>query len=144
MFQSQAGDLHTPTMAILQSVTTPFGAPASLEAMQSGAIMDSSTFNTVPSQNILHLPPYLPVPGHFAPTSVVQDTSYETINQDSSPMGSEKADVRLIGLTSKSQLAANAASMRVPLPPSAEEFRFQSTLNAASAMVKQADEIPFT
>ncbi|KAJ4164179.1 hypothetical protein LMH87_005864 [Akanthomyces muscarius] len=143
-YQSQAGDLHTPTMAMLQSVTTPFGAPPSLEAMQSGAVMDPSAFHTVPSQHMPPFQPYLQVPGQqFAPSSFVQqDTGYETMEQDPSPMGSEEPDPRLIGL--KSQLAANAAAMSLPLPPSAEKFRFHSTLNAATAMVKQADEIPIT
>lgn len=146
MFQSQAGDLHTPTMAMLQSVTTPFGAPASLEAMQSGAVMDPSAFHTVPSQHMPHFQPYLQVPGQaFAPTSFVQqDTGYETMDQDPSPLGSEEPDARVVGFTSKSQMAANAASLSLPLPPSAEKFRFHSTLNAATAMVKQADEIPIT
>ncbi|KAJ3490521.1 hypothetical protein NLG97_g5762 [Lecanicillium saksenae] len=145
MYQSQAGDLHTPTMAMLQGVATPFGAPASLEAMQSGAVMDPSAFHTIPSQAIPPFQPYLQVPGQaFAPASFAQhDTGYETMEQDPSPMGSEEPDARLIGLT-KSQLIANAASMSLPLPPSAEKFRFHSTLNAATAMVKQADEIPIT
>ncbi|OAA73620.1 CP2 transcription factor [Cordyceps fumosorosea ARSEF 2679] len=148
LYQSQAGDLHTPTMAMLQGVTTPFGAPASLEAMQSGAVMDPSAFHPVPNQQInQQIPPfqpYLQVPGqHFAPANFVQhDTGYETMEQDPSPMGSEEPDHRLIGL--KSQLAINAAAMNLPLPPSAEKFRFHSTLNAATAMVKQADEIPIT
>lgn len=146
MYQSQAGDLHTPTMAMLQSVTTPFGAPPSLEAMQSGAVMDPSAFHhTMPSHAIHHFQPYLQVPGQgFAPSFAQQDTGYETMEQDPSPMGSEEPDARLIGFPTKAQLAANAASMSLPLPPSAEKFRFHSTLNAATAMVKQADEIPIT
>ncbi|TQV98241.1 hypothetical protein V2A60_008000 [Cordyceps javanica] len=144
LYQSQAGDLHTPTMAMIQGVTTPFGAPPSLEAMQSGAVMDPSAFHPVPSQQIPPFQPFLQVPGQpFAPTNFVQhDTGYETMEQDPSPMGSEEPDPRLIGL--KSQLAVNAAAMSLPLPPSAEKFRFHSTLNAATAMVKQADEIPIT
>lgn len=146
MFQSQAGDLHSPTMAMLQSVATPFGAPASMEAMQSGAVMDPSAFHTVPSQPIPPFQPFLQVPGqNFVPSSFVQqDTGYETMEQDPSPIGSEEPDARMVGITSKSQLAANAASMALPLPPSAEKFRFHSTLNAATAMVKQSDEIPIT
>ncbi|KAJ2971706.1 hypothetical protein NQ176_g7560 [Zarea fungicola] len=149
LFQSQAGDLHTPTMAMLQGVQTPFGAPVSMEAaMPSGVIMDPSVFQQVPSQHMPHFQPYLQVPGHAyaAPPSsfVQQDTGYETMEQDPSPMGSEEPDARIIGLTGKSQLAANAASMSLPLPPTAEKFRFHSTLNAATAMVKQADEIPLT
>jgi hypothetical protein len=34
--------------------------------------------------------------------------------------------------------------MSHPLPPSAEKFRFYSTLNAPTAMIKRADEIPIT
>ncbi|ATY63806.1 CP2 transcription factor [Cordyceps militaris] len=145
LYQSQAGDLHSPTtMAMLQGVTTPFGAPSSLEAMQSGVAMDPSAFHSATNQQMPPFQPYLQVPGHqYAPTHFVQhDTGYETMEQDPSPMGSEEPDPRLIGL--KSQLAVNAAAMSLPLPPSAEKFRFHSTLNAATAMVKQADEIPIT
>ncbi|EJP69319.1 CP2 transcription factor [Beauveria bassiana ARSEF 2860] len=144
LYQSQAGDLHTPTMAMLQSVTTPFGAPSSLETMQSGAVMDPSAFHAVQGQQIHQFQPYLQVPGQTFPSSsfVQQDTGYETMEQDPSPMSSEEPDPRLIGL--KSHLGATATLMSLPLPPSAEKFRFHSTLNAATAMVKQADEIPIT
>jgi hypothetical protein len=144
MFQSQAGDLHTPTMAMLQGVQTPFGEPSSLEAMQSGAVMDPSAFHNMPSHHAPHFQPYLQVPTKaYAPSSFSQqDMGYETMEQDQSPMGSEEPDTRAIGLTSESQLAANTASMSLALPLSAERFRFHTTLNAATAMAKEADEIP--
>ncbi|KAJ4146869.1 hypothetical protein LMH87_001428 [Akanthomyces muscarius] len=143
---SFANDLYAPTMAMLHCVTTPLGAPHSLEAMQSGAGMDPSAIHTVPSQHMPHFQPYLQVLGQtLAPSSFVhQDTGYETMKQDPSPMGFEEPDARLVGLLCKSPQMANAASMSLPLPPSAERFRFHSTLNAPTAMVKEADEIPIT
>lgn len=99
----------------------------------------------------------------FAPSTFVhQDTGYETMEQDGSPMDPSVADERITsmdhGLRGQTAMVgfqpghfglplsntAAAAAAAAPLPPSAEKFRFHSTLNAPTAMIRHADEIPVT
>jgi hypothetical protein len=89
----------------------------------------------------------------FAPSSFLhQDTGYETMDQGS-PMDSDHADERIASIDGNFQghspmVAFQARQfglpMSVPLPASAEKFRFHTALNAPTAMIKHADEIPVT
>lgn len=128
-------------MAMLQRVATPFGAPSGMEAMQSNSAMDPPVSQTLRPQQLHTFNQYLQVPGQsFAPSSFMhQDTAYETMEQDGSPMDPSAVD----GLDTKMS-TQHRFDMSHPLPPSAEKFRFQTTLNAATAMIKQADETPIT
>jgi hypothetical protein len=128
-------------MAMLQNVTTPFGAPPGMEAMQSNAAMDPSVFQTLQPHQLHNFNQYLHVSGQsFAPSSFMhQDTGYETMEQDGSPMDPSAVDGQDAKMSVQHRIQLSHA-----LPPSAEKFRFQSTLNAATAMIKQADEIPIT
>jgi hypothetical protein len=89
----------------------------------------------------------------FAPSSFMhQDTGYETMDQGS-PMESDHTDDRIGSIDSNFQGQTNMVAfqarqfgmpMSVPLPASAEKFRFHTALNAPTAMIKHADEIPVT
>ncbi|KAJ3453277.1 hypothetical protein MRS44_017524 [Fusarium solani] len=78
-------------------------------------------------------------------TFVHQDTCYETMDLDDSPMDSYPAEDRI---TSTSLVGFQTSQLPEQLthrlPPSAEKFRFHCTLNAPTAMIKHADEIPVT
>jgi hypothetical protein len=99
----------------------------------------------------VHPPPTQP---SFAPSSFVhQDTGYETMDQDGSPIDSDHTEERIGSIDGNFQdqstmMAFQARHfgmpMSVTLPASAEKFRFHTTLNAPTAMVKHADEIPVT
>ncbi|AEO68077.1 0d29ae9e-ef92-4fcd-b04b-e01270724d31 [Thermothielavioides terrestris] len=90
----------------------------------------------------------------FAPSSFMpQDTGYETMDQDGSPMDSDHADEQVGSVDNSFQdhtpmVAFQARQfgmpMSVPLPASAEKFRFHAALNAPTAMIRHADEIPVT
>lgn len=90
----------------------------------------------------------------FAPSTFLhQDTGYETMDQDGSPMDSDPADERIGSIDSNFQGQSPMVgmpsrqfnmNMAVPLPASAEKFRFHTALNAPTAMIKSADEIPVT
>ncbi|KAL2163408.1 hypothetical protein VTH06DRAFT_5465, partial [Thermothelomyces fergusii] len=89
----------------------------------------------------------------FAPSSFVHhDTGYETMDQGS-PMDSDQAEERIGSIDGNLQSQSPMVSfqarqfgmpMSVALPASAEKFRFHAALNAPTAMIKHADEIPVT
>ncbi|GJN87004.1 hypothetical protein PLIIFM63780_010586 [Purpureocillium lilacinum] len=149
LFHSQAGDLHTPTLVMAQGLGTPLSMPTSGDGLQSGVTtMDMSGFQNLQPHQFHHFNPFIqappPQPG-FAPSSFVhQDTGYETIEQDASPR-SDPSDSRMQSMaTAVNSQKFSSLPMGQPLPASAEKFRFHSTLNAPTAMVKHADEIPVT
>lgn len=158
LYHPQAGDLHTPTLGLSMGLGTPLSMPTSDAAMHSGAAaMDMSAFQQgFPPQQFQQFNPFIQPPApqpSFAPSSFMhQDTGYETMDQDGSPMDSDHPEERLgtmdVRQVQSPMVAFQARQfgmpMSVPLPASAEKFRFHAALNAPTAMVKHADEIPVT
>ncbi|RFU28406.1 hypothetical protein B7463_g7957, partial [Scytalidium lignicola] len=158
VYHSQAGDLHTPGMGI-GALGTPLSLSTSAEVLQTGAMMDMSAFtNQVPHNHFQNYNPFahpaqnpaLHPEQSFAPSSFVhQDTGYETMEQDASPMddGSHMSSMNSSLHQSPAvsfQQTQYQMAMAASLPPSAEKFRFHVTLHAPTAMIKHADEIPVT
>lgn len=160
LFHHQAGDLHTPTMNLGMGLGTPLSMPTSGDGMHAGpgtGVMDITGFQAMHSQHFHQFNPFIQAPPPqptFAPSSFVhQDTGYETMDQDGPQISSEPPEERMspmdafqnpthmVGLQSRPFPGIQASH---PLPASAEKFRFHSTLNAPTAMIKQADEIPIT
>ncbi|KAH8819559.1 CP2 transcription factor [Xylogone sp. PMI_703] len=158
IYHNQAGDLHTPGMGI-GVLGTPLSLSTSTEGLQTNAMMDMSAFgnhlphghfqNYNPFANHAHNPALQPEQS-FAPSSFVhQDTGYETMDQDGSPlddsshMSSMNNSLHQSPVVSFQQTQYQMA-MAAALPPSAEKFRFHVTLHAPTAMIKHADEIPVT
>ncbi|KAJ4170834.1 hypothetical protein NW754_006978 [Fusarium falciforme] len=160
LFHPQAGDLHTPTLGLGMGLNTPLSMPTSGDGMQPGpsqAVMDMTGFQALQPHQFHHFNPFIQAPPPqpaFAPSTFVhQDTGYETMDQDGSPMDSDPSEERMssIGTTLQKttplvglQSHQFSSPMTHPLPPSAEKFRFHSTLNAPTAMIKHSDEIPVT
>lgn len=159
IYHSQAGDLHTPTLGLGMGLGTPMSMPTSEGAIHPGS-MDMRGFHPGfhPQHQYQHFQPFMqhqPPQPSFAPSSFVhQDTGYETMDQDGSPMDSDAADERIGSIDGNFQghqspmMAFQARQfgmpMAVPMPSSAEKFRFHTALNAPTAMIKHADEIPVT
>jgi hypothetical protein len=135
---------------------TPFSMPASELGVHPGPVMDFPSYGHAlqphPFQNYNPFGhPEQPQQPSYAPSSFVhQDTGYETMEQDGSPMDDEG---RLESMESKLQHQSPIMSyqprqfepsMAVPMSLLGEKFRFHVTLNAPTAMIKQADEIPVT
>lgn len=144
---------------------TPLSLPTSDGAMHAGAgpMMDLSHFQhgmPAPAPHFQSFNPFIqPTPPQqsFAPSSFVhQDTGYETMDHDGSPLDSDGPDERMGSMDaafhSQSppmmgggfQSRHFGMALAHGLPPSAEKFRFHATLNAPTAMIKQVDEIPVT
>jgi hypothetical protein len=134
----------------------PLSQAASVDGLSS-TMMDMSAFGHMPPQFQNYNP--FGDPNHhqqheqtsFAPSSFVRhDTGYETMDPEGSPLGdSARIGSMDTGLQHQSPVVTfqpSSFDMNVgaPLPPSAEEFRFHVTLNAPTAMIRQADEIPVT
>ncbi|KAK9788024.1 putative Grh/CP2 DB domain-containing protein [Seiridium cardinale] len=159
IYHPQAGDLHTPTLGLGMGLGTPLSMPTSEAAMHAGApMMDLSHFQGMPPHHFQQFNPFIqpaPQQASFAPSSFVhQDTGYETMDQDGSPLDSDPHEGRMGSLDATFQSQSPpmmgfqpthfGMAMAHGMPPSAEKFRFHATLNAPTAMIKQADEIPVT
>lgn len=160
IYHNRAGDLHTPTMGLGMGLGTPLSMPTSEgPTMQPGqAMMEMSGFQNLHPHQFHHFNHFIqtaPPQPSFAPSSFVHhDTGYETMEQDGSPMDSDPSEERLTSIDNAlhggspmvgfQQRQYGGMQMAAPLPPSAEKFRFHATLNAPTAMIKHADEIPVT
>ncbi|KAI1174488.1 CP2 transcription factor-domain-containing protein [Nemania sp. FL0916] len=161
LYHPQAGDLHTtptPSHTLAMGLNTPLSLPTSDNALHAGpGLMDMSHFQpTMASQPFHTFNPFVqaaPQQPSFAPSSFVHhDTGYETMDHDGSPLGSEGTIERMGSMDAAfhSQSPPNNMFPRFGLgvpnapPPNADIFRFQCTLNAPTAMIKSAHEIPVT
>ncbi|KAG6223745.1 hypothetical protein E4U24_002559 [Claviceps purpurea] len=158
LFHSQAGDLHTPALGA-GGIGTPLSIPNSGDALQAGTtVVDMAGFQALEPHHFHHLNPFIhnalpppPPPQAYAPSSFVhQDTTrYETLEQDE-PRVLEIPQSQLLRVPSmppvtlQSQKDSSRMQMSHTLPPNAENFRFHSTLNAPTAMIKEAAEIPIS
>jgi hypothetical protein len=120
--------------------------------------MDLSGFQTMHPHQFHTFNPFIhppPPQASYAPSTFVhQDTGYETMDQDGSPMESDPAEDRIPSIDNAFQNQPRimgfqdgqfgGMQLAASLPPHAEKFRFHATLNAPTAMIKQADEIPVT
>lgn len=127
--------------------------PNSGDPLHSGAaVMDMSGFQALQPHQFHHFNPFIqgaqPVQQAFAPTSFVhQDTGYETMEQDGVMLEAPPPEHRVPSMAPtalQQQKIVSRMQMSHTLPPNAEKFRFHSTLNAPTAMIKHADEIPIT
>lgn len=161
IYHPQAGDLHTPTMGVSMGLGTPLSMPTSEGTTMppTASMMDiSAGFQTLQNQQFPQFNTFIQPPQQqaaFAPASFVhQETGYETMEHDGSPMDSGPSPRQMTSLDGALHHASpmvglqqrqfNSLAMTAPLPSSAEKFRFHATLNAPTAMIKHADEIPVT
>ncbi|KAK3376645.1 CP2 transcription factor-domain-containing protein [Lasiosphaeria ovina] len=161
LYHPQAGDLHTPTLSLGMGLGTPLSMPTSGGAMHAGTTsMEIPGFHPggYHPQHFHNFNPFIQAPPpqpSFAPSSFVhQDTGYETMDQEGSPMDSDPTDDRIGSIDdsfhgqSPPMMSFQARQfgmpMSVPLPASAEKFRFHTALNAPTAMIRHSDEIPVT
>ncbi|KAK4071321.1 transcriptional regulator family: CP2 [Purpureocillium lilacinum] len=143
----QAGELHTPPLVMAPGLGKPLLMPTTADGPQSGVTtIDRSgpqSFQTHqfypfnPSIQGPRLQPY-PTP----PCLAHHDKSHGPTERDA-PLGSSPSDSRMQSMATavNAQTFASVTNGQ-PLPASAKKFRFHSTLNALTAMIKNAHEIP--
>ncbi|KAK5995733.1 Transcription factor CP2-like 3-like protein [Cladobotryum mycophilum] len=146
--------LQTPGLTMTTGLESPMSVPTTADAIQpSIEIPELVGFRALEPHQMHHFNPFVhappPVPPPtvpFVPSNFVHhDTGYETMEQDGSPMESDPSEERIPAIASTLHTQqATGVQINRPLPPAAEKFRFHSTLNAPTAMVRHSDEIPVT
>ncbi|KAI9052576.1 hypothetical protein LZ554_003919 [Drepanopeziza brunnea f. sp. 'monogermtubi'] len=160
LYHNQAGDLHTPGMGMGMGLGTPLSLPTSADGLATNPMMGMSAYgHQMPHQFHNYNPFSNSQQQHmqqqhqhqqqsFAPSSFVhQDTGYETMDHDGSPLDDDEGRmVPMEGALRQSPIMSYQPqyNMATAMPASAEKFRFHVTLNAPTAMIKHADEIPVT
>ncbi|KAL0468230.1 CP2 transcription factor domain-containing protein [Neurospora intermedia] len=156
IYHPTAGDLHTPTLSLGMGLGTPLSMPTADGSLHPGpAHMELGGFhhNFPPFPHFNAFIQATPNQPSFAPSTFLhQDSGFETMDQDGSPIDSDPADERMGNIDGSFQqspmMGFQARQFGVPLsmqlPPSAERFRFHTTLNAPTAMIKDLDEHPIT
>ncbi|KAI9845445.1 MAG: hypothetical protein M1837_004923 [Sclerophora amabilis] len=148
LYHSQAGDLHTPSMGI--GLGTPSSLPLSESGLHVNSAMDMHDFSDTSLQSH-QFHPFHPFGSQqtFAPSQFHhQPTSFEPMDAsaEASPTMND------IGLDTEMQHQSPARHFpsRYESLPNVfssgplEKFRYQVTLNAPTAMVKHANEVPVT
>ncbi|RVX74810.1 hypothetical protein B0A52_01087 [Exophiala mesophila] len=155
LYHPQAGDLHTPGMGM----NTPLSLPHSIHGLHAhDSIMQLQHFNP----HFLHNPhPFQDVfsqqhpvhsmaqhqPQTYAPQQFLQHQDSGYVAMDDSPHKTTPLPGELgVVPSSMAQPIPTAMSTHVGvgLQTPTPKFRFQTTLNAPTAMVRHADEIPIT
>ncbi|KIY02486.1 uncharacterized protein Z520_00951 [Fonsecaea multimorphosa CBS 102226] len=155
LYHPQAGDLHTPGMGM----NTPLSLPHSVHGLHAqDHLMHLQHFNPHllhqphpfqdpfhPQQPPIHVPTQ--PPQTFAPQQFLQHQDSGYVAMDETPhkttptqaeMGIER---QTMNQPMRQSMSGSVAMTSLPL---GEKFRFHTTLNAPTAMVRHADEIPIT
>jgi hypothetical protein len=167
IFHPQAGDLHTP---FHMGLGTPLSMPAS-EGTMHGALHAGHVavaFNPFQPQMQHHFQPQQhhfqnmnpfqihqmhaqPQQQTFAPHQLTHQPSFDQGRMEDSPIADMSLDMDAAQHSQHQspELLMHPHGFHQPMPPpsyhpNAEKFRFHATLNAPTAMIKHADEIPIT
>ncbi|KAF2252576.1 hypothetical protein BU26DRAFT_259274 [Trematosphaeria pertusa] len=159
LYHSQAGDLHTPGFSF--GLGTPLSLPTSEGGVHAGQTAPTThlhgfnphalgTHHHFHNQN-----PFALQPQHapsFAPHQFThQPSAFEHAplaqTHENSPMDNMVPEVEMQEQSPLVGFAPQTFEENVPPPmaqPAGENFRYHVTLNAPTAMIKHADEIPVT
>ncbi|KAL8658954.1 MAG: hypothetical protein Q9226_000692 [Calogaya cf. arnoldii] len=144
-YHNKAGDLHTPNLGF------QFGTPLSLPHSE-GRNLTATAFDMHGFQpnflepNGFQLSNPFGAQENFAPSSFLhQDSGLGTMD-DTTPRPQTIAGNAMTQQSKVSTFPPQYFSTSMPdlALPSKDEFRYQVTLNAPTAMIKHADEIPVT
>ncbi|KAL8830832.1 MAG: hypothetical protein Q9170_005559 [Blastenia crenularia] len=147
-YHSKAGDLHTPNLGF--HLGTPLSLPHSESRHDAPTSFDMHGFQP----NFLESHGYQ-APNHFSPQQTFAPSSF--LHQGSAFDTMDRSVVNTPGQQTIPTSVINQQPNPRALPPKAfsptvpessfpsnDKFRYQVTLNAPTAMVKHADEIPVT
>ncbi|KAF2144709.1 uncharacterized protein K452DRAFT_145703 [Aplosporella prunicola CBS 121167] len=153
LYHSQAGDLHTPGFSM--GLGTPLSMPTSegLSGQTSGAMhgFQPHAIASVQFQNPnpFALPPQLAQHQSFAPHHFThQPSTFEPMAQpqEEPALDSMPVDIEMQEQSPVMGFAPSYGEQHVRPPPVQQNvnFRWLVTLNAPTAMIKHADEVPVT
>ncbi|KIW11131.1 hypothetical protein PV08_10431 [Exophiala spinifera] len=156
LYHPQAGDLHTPGMGM----NTPLSMPHSIHSLHAqDPMMHLQHFNPhlLHQPHVFHDPFHQQAPVHvpppqqpqaFAPQQFLQHQDSGYVAMDDTPQKTTPTQLEMGGQRQLSRGRSIQQSMPgmvgMTSLPMGEQFRFHTTLNAPTAMVRHADEIPIT
>ncbi|KAI1619670.1 transcription factor CP2 and like protein [Exophiala viscosa] len=154
LYHPQAGDLHTPGMGM----NTPLSLPHSVHALHAqDPMMHLQHFNPhlmhqshsfhdpFHQQAQLHVPP--PQQQTFAPQAFLQHEDSGYVGIDDTPPKTtpqQQPDMSVQQPTMNQSVQPMTSNNGMTGLPMGEKFRFHTTLNAPTAMVRHSEEIPIT
>ncbi|KAK3718710.1 hypothetical protein LTR37_004929 [Vermiconidia calcicola] len=156
LYHHQAGDLHTPGLGI--GLGTPLSLPTSEGALHAGQ-QDAAFHGFHPHLNHhLQQQPFHdlnPMQMHqqsaFPPHQFTHQPSFEHLEgpMGESPVEDMSMDINMHHQQHSPPMLFHPQSLQHPMQhppihPYGEKFRYHVTLNAPTAMIKHADEIPIT
>ncbi|PGG98075.1 hypothetical protein GX51_06987 [Blastomyces parvus] len=140
---TQVPDLSTPGMSL--NLLSPLSIPPATSATDAAAIQSAIDMNSFHHSfapqagsgvDPFHHPPA------YAPSSFVnRDPRYDPLHVENSPINGVNANNHIGLLPHGISLSAHGDNR---MNPGSENFRFNVTLKAATAMIKDPDEIPIT
>ncbi|KIW61463.1 hypothetical protein PV05_01583 [Exophiala xenobiotica] len=155
LYHPQAGDLHTPGMGM----NTPLSLPHSVQTLHAhDPMMQLQHFNPhlmhqahpfhdpFHQQAQMHVPPPQPQQT-FAPQQFLQHQDSGYVAMDDTP---QKTTPTQPDMAARPPSMVPSVQQHMPGRmgmtglPMGEQFRFHTTLNAPTAMIRHADEIPIT
>ncbi|EMC99980.1 hypothetical protein BAUCODRAFT_21663 [Baudoinia panamericana UAMH 10762] len=156
LYHNQAGDLHTPGFTM--GLGTPLSMPTSESALHAG--QGSAVFQPYHT----HLPQLLNQPAYhninpfhlqhqpaYAPDAFAHQPTYDSLDGpvvETTPVDDNLMDVPMQHSGSPEMLFRPQTMAHALHPsrlhPTGDSFRYHATLNAPTAMIKHADEIPVT
>ncbi|KAL8675415.1 MAG: hypothetical protein Q9168_000246 [Polycauliona sp. 1 TL-2023] len=144
-YHNKAGDLHTPNLGF--HMGTPLNLPQSEARNLTAAAFDMHGFQpTFLESNGFPSSDHFGEPQSFAPSSFLhQDSGFDTMD-DTTP---KPQTIAGSAMTQQSRVSTIPPAMFCSSVPSSvfqakDKFRYQVTLNAPTAMIRHADEIPVT
>ncbi|KAK5031084.1 hypothetical protein LTS07_004819 [Exophiala sideris] len=154
LYHPQAGDLHTPGMGM----NTPLSLPHSVHALHAqDPLMHLQHFNphlmhqSHPFHDPFHQQAQLHVPPTqqqtFAPPHFLQHEDSGYVGIDETPPKTtpqQQPDMSVQQPTLNQTIHPMTSNTGMTSLPMGEKFRFHTTLNAPTAMVRNSDEIPIT
>ncbi|KAK5114738.1 hypothetical protein LTR62_002312 [Meristemomyces frigidus] len=157
LFHSQAGDLHTPGF-VMNGLGTPLSMPTSEGGLHPGP--QAHTFHNfhahvpqhVQAQHFHNIDPFhMQHQPAFPPHHFTHHPSFEGMEGPigESPLDDLAVETHLQPAHHTPEMMFQPHSMQKamqppPLHPTGDKFRFHATLNAPTAMIKHANEIPVT
>ncbi|PVH96662.1 CP2 transcription factor family protein-like protein [Periconia macrospinosa] len=159
LYHSQAGDLHTPGFSF--GLGTPLSLPTSEGGLHAGQVAPVNQIHgfhphAIGAHHFANQNPFAMPAQHaasFAPHQFThQPSAFEHAPlaqpHENSPMDNMVPDVEMQEQSPLIGFAPQNFEQNVPQQPMArppgENFRYHITLNAPTAMIKHADEIPVT
>ncbi|KAJ5887961.1 hypothetical protein N7495_008002 [Penicillium taxi] len=140
IFHNQAGDLHTPTMGL--NMMTPLSLSNTIQGPQHHE-MDHHFNHQYLSQQMPDMNSYIQQPASFAPSAFMHRDSYDPMDESGDGLSVDGNGIPMDQVSNVTTSDYSNPSTAVTYSVG-ENFRYNVTLRAPTAMVKSKKEIPIS